>query len=786
MRRCRQQSFWGGALVAVYALILGCSSHSDPLSDSSTTTNGKIYGSVVFPDDSRASSSHLRLRSLDVEPQQEYRTRTNADGEFSFDSLAYGSYLIDAVDTSGNDVFWSLQDVLLTEEQNARALPFWKIQRTGALSGIALYMDRYPGLSLTVYLQFNGHTIAQTVAEDSTGTFAFPQVPPATYSLLCVPSDKAYVSFTEQNITIESGKTVSVTVGGLIPASELRSQESFVNDSLALMKVFEANNLDLPAQGYISIGSDFHIEELRLKGLGLTTMPGDIAKLKHLRKLDLSNNSLVTLPETIDSLQGLELLWLDNNHLSSIPTGVGALRSLRELRLAGNECTYLPGSIGRLRSLRVLSVSRNQLSSLPDSIVRLDSLASLFADENYLSSLPKRLGNLKSLHTLTLFNNNIRDLPVSITRLSELEKLGLSRNAIGRLPSGIGALRRLEDLSIDHNHLDTLNDEIVNCRSLVYLRVSGNLVRSVPASICSLPALKVLLLDSNKISALPAEFPLLSDLRTLKVRGNTLCDLDSELRQFLNARDPSWRTYQRCTADTTVFVIDRPRAGDVYRPGEKMSIRWHLGAGSPSISAVNIAITSNGGLTWYPVLSTAINQNDPEWGNLVWTIPESLSVTGLNRKIPLVSNECMIRIEYYYEKNLYGQSGMFSIVPRESFLPIEVVSPNGGETYGIGDTLEITWKADTSRVLAVMCSLSVDDGDNYVRISPINGLLVSATGLTTFYWPVTGTLVNPDTQSSISTRSSSCRIKISDFFQCIEGGTDCFGDTSNEPFSIGP
>ena len=67
------------------------------------------------------------------------------------------------------------------------------------------------------------------------------------------------------------------------------------------------------------------INELDLRGLGLTAFPRDILKITYLRKLHL-----------------------DSNNIRTVPKGIRELTYLDSLSLAGNKLTTIPGTIAKL------------------------------------------------------------------------------------------------------------------------------------------------------------------------------------------------------------------------------------------------------------------------------------------------------------------------------------------------------------------------------------------------------------------------------------------------------
>jgi hypothetical protein len=125
-----------------------------------------------------------------------------------------------------------------------------------------------------------------------------------------------------------------------------------------------------------------------------------------------------------------------------------------------------------------------------------------------------------------------------------------------------------------------------------------------------------------------------------------------------------------------------------------------------------------------------------------------------------------------------------------SFAHVTLVSPNGGETYNIGDTITISWEADET-VEECYIKFSPDNGINKIVISGRNQIIREDNeGWGTFKWVVPPTLIlcvdddSPDgcTDSVFSTSSSSCKIMIDNPYN-TDPGTHDFSD---HPFTINP
>ncbi|KAF8624630.1 hypothetical protein AX15_005784 [Amanita polypyramis BW_CC] len=75
---------------------------------------------------------------------------------------------------------------------------------------------------------------------------------------------------------------------------------------------------------------------LYLNHNGLSSIPPEIAKLRHLELLDLSGNSLTSLPPELGMLTQLKELYIFDNHLTTLPMELGSLHQLQTMGIEGN------------------------------------------------------------------------------------------------------------------------------------------------------------------------------------------------------------------------------------------------------------------------------------------------------------------------------------------------------------------------------------------------------------------------------------------------------------------
>jgi hypothetical protein len=226
-------------------------------------------------------------------------------------------------------------------------------------------------------------------------------------------------------------------------------------------------------------------------------------------RIELTDNNLTgSIPAALASLVDLEYLALDLNHIGgSIPAELRYLNKLQTLILSSNQLTgQIPIELGNLISLRTLLLSNNQLSGpLPGELENLVNLVSLYADNNQLTgSIPIELGNLAQLWHLYLSQNQLSGpIPSQLGNAVNLRALHLEQNQLsGSIPTELGSLTNLVELRLNSNQL------------------TGN----IPGSLANL----IYLTPSYQTD----------------FGYNALYATDPDLTTFLNTKDPDWASTQ--------------------------------------------------------------------------------------------------------------------------------------------------------------------------------------------------------------------------------------------------
>ncbi|KAH9920125.1 Endonuclease/exonuclease/phosphatase [Fomitopsis serialis] len=120
---------------------------------------------------------------------------------------------------------------------------------------------------------------------------------------------------------------------------------------------------------------------LDMGGVNIKSIPrtSGLFSFTFLINLYLNHNSLSSIPPEIAKLRHLELLDLSGNNLVSIPSELGMLTSLKELYLFDNHLTTIPSELGSLHQLQTLGIEGNPLDASYKQIVQKDGTPALIS-----------------------------------------------------------------------------------------------------------------------------------------------------------------------------------------------------------------------------------------------------------------------------------------------------------------------------------------------------------------------------------------------------------------------
>jgi hypothetical protein len=146
------------------------------------------------------------------------------------------------------------------------------------------------------------------------------------------------------------------------------------------------------------------------------------------------------------------------------------------------------------------------------------------------------------------------------------------------------------------------------------------------------------------------------------------------------------------TIAPNTITVKYPNGGESFITGKIYPINWDW---TGSFSQVKIEYSLDGGNTWSSITSSTTND-----GSHYWTIPNT------------PSNNCLIKISDVSNPNCYDISDVsFSIQPTS----IQLLTPNGGERYTVGDVCAIHWNWQGT-ISNVKIEYSTDGGNTWTTI----------------------------------------------------------------------
>jgi hypothetical protein len=141
-----------------------------------------------------------------------------------------------------------------------------------------------------------------------------------------------------------------------------------------------------------------------------------------------------------------------------------------------------------------------------------------------------------------------------------------------------------------------------------------------------------------------------------------------------------------------MITVTSPNGGEKLLTGSQQTITWTMVGCYPT---VNIELTTEGGDTWTMIASNTTNS-----GSYIWTVPVA------------DSSICLIKVSIPADGIPFDASdGFFSI--GSAF--ITLTSPNGGESWAVGSSHDITWTSAES-MDNVGIGLSTDGGSTWTAI----------------------------------------------------------------------
>ncbi len=165
-------------------------------------------------------------------------------------------------------------------------------------------------------------------------------------------------------------------------------------------------------------------------------------KLYGIKRLDLSCG-LTTFPQEIFELaDSLEILNLSGNQLTSLPGDLTRLKRLKIIFCSENEFTHLPEVLGEFEQLSMVGFKANKIKHCPAAAIS-NQLRWLILTDNALDCIPEKIGDCQHMQKLMLAGNQLSALPNSLIGCENLELLRISANQFSELPDWLFSLPRL-------------------------------------------------------------------------------------------------------------------------------------------------------------------------------------------------------------------------------------------------------------------------------------------------------------------------------------------------------
>jgi|GEM_PF-1141504 len=137
-----------------------------------------------------------------------------------------------------------------------------------------------------------------------------------------------------------------------------------------------------------------------------------------------------------------------------------------------------------------------------------------------------------------------------------------------------------------------------------------------------------------------------------------------------------------------------PTADSVWQSGKSFDVVWDA---SSSVKLVRLDYSTDFGTSWNVISSAATASAD----TFRWSIPSGIA-----------SNQMKVRIS-----DAQSSLGIIAVSDAFTVLTLNVVSPNGGESWQAGSTHNITWNGSGSLISQIDIFYSTDDGSTWTSIA---------------------------------------------------------------------
>jgi hypothetical protein len=212
-------------------------------------------------------------------------------------------------------------------------------------------------------------------------------------------------------------------------------------------------------------------------------------------------------------------------------------------------------------------------------------------------------------------------------------------------------------------------------------------------------------------------------------------------------------------ADGSFLQVVSPNGGETWHAGDTVTIEWLAVDSVAPVACVRLV----GGEETHQITGGCINMMDPQWEAYTWVVPAGV-VPGSEYRIAIDNYMGDIR-DTSDAPFTIGYAQVDSTVPAGGGL-LELLSPNGGEVWQVGDTVTIAFLAVDTLVPYVDIAIKYNAGEYSVLIGVVR---LGDAGWENFRWVV----------SAAAPLEEYCWIVLDDY-----GGPA--GDESRRPFIILP
>ncbi len=216
----------------------------------------------------------------------------------------------------------------------------------------------------------------------------------------------------------------------------------------------------------------------------------------------------------------------------------------------------------------------------------------------------------------------------------------------------------------------------------------------------------------------------------------------SDPTNFFGTNDISNSFFTIAGAPLPTITVLSPNGGEQWAAGSMKTISWTSSNGT--IANVKLEYTTNSGASWSTIITST-----PNTGSYTWTVPNTPTASARVR-VSDVLNETVT-------KDVSNNN--FTIL-QQSSPTITVLSPNGGENWGIGSAATIRWSS-TGTIANVKIEYSTNAGVSYSEITS------STSNTGSYSWTVP------------NSPTASARVRVSDV-----SNSSTIKDISNANFTI--